>query len=219
MVARAQAQSFDQVAADYDRLGELSATGGDSWLAGLLPSAGGRALDLGCGSGRHAELLADHFEQVDAIDVSGPMIELASVRRPRPNISYRQADLHEVEAPGRYDFVLSVLTLHHAPDLHAALRHVRALVAPGGRAVVMDVHPAESAVRPPERSLRRMVHRAVPLRPRIRVMAVAETRSEPAAARTVGRLGDLPAHHQEGMGRSSGFRPVLQPRGTAALLR
>jgi len=193
MVARAQAQSFDQVAADYDRLGELSATGGDSWLAGLLPSAGGCALDLGCGSGRHAALLADHFEQVDAIDLSGPMIELASVRRPRPNISYRQADLHEIEAPGHYDFVLSVLTLHHAPDLHAALRHVRALVAPGGRAVVMDVHPAESAVRPPERSLRRMVHRAVPLRPRIRLMAalrlgVSLPRRGPSAAWEIYRL-------------------------------
>jgi len=130
IVARAQAQSFDRVAADYDRLGELIATGGDSWLAGLLPATGGRrALDLGCGSGRHTELLADYFEQVDAIDVSGPMIELASVRRPRPNIRYRQADLHEIDAPGQYDFVLSVLTLHHAPDLQAALSHVRALVA------------------------------------------------------------------------------------------
>jgi SAM-dependent methyltransferase len=129
----------------------------------------------------------------DAIDVSGPMIELASVRRPRPNISYRQADSHEIEGPGRYDFVLSVLTLHHAPDLHAALRHVRALVAPGGRAVVMDVHPAESAVRPPERSLRRMVHRAVPLRPRIRLMAalrlgVSLPRRGPSAAWEIYRL-------------------------------
>jgi hypothetical protein len=40
-VTREQAQSFDQVAADYDRLGELGAiTGGDSWLAELLPPAG-----------------------------------------------------------------------------------------------------------------------------------------------------------------------------------
>jgi hypothetical protein len=39
---REQAQSFDRIAADYDRLGELSAiTAGDSWLAGLLPAAVG----------------------------------------------------------------------------------------------------------------------------------------------------------------------------------
>jgi len=42
----------------------------------LLPAAGGRALDLGCGTGRHAVLLARRFEQVDAIDLSGPMIEI-----------------------------------------------------------------------------------------------------------------------------------------------
>lgn len=170
--ARAQAQSFDRVAADYDRLGELSAIApGESWLAGLLPATGRRALDLGCGSGRHACLLAEHFEQVDAVDLSGPMIELASARRPRPNVSYQQADLHDIHAPGQYDFVLSVLTLHHAPDLHAALSHIRTLLAPGGRAVVMDVHPAESELRPPERSLRWMIHLVLPLRPRMHAMA------------------------------------------------
>jgi ubiquinone/menaquinone biosynthesis C-methylase UbiE len=171
-VTREQAQSFDRVAADYDRLGQLGAvTAGDSWLAELLPATGRRALDLGCGSGRHAGLLADHFERVDAIDVSGSMIELASARRPRPNVSYRQADLHDVDAPGQYDFVLSVLTLHHAPDLRDALSHIRALLAPCGRAVVMDVYPAESALRPPERSLRWMIHRVLPLRPRMHAMA------------------------------------------------
>ena len=56
-----------------------------------------------------------------------------------------------VDAPGQYDFVLSVLTLHHAPDLRAALSHIKALLAPCGRAVMMDVYPAESALRPPER--------------------------------------------------------------------
>lgn len=192
--ARAQAQSFDRVAADYDRLGELGAvTAGESWLAGLLPATGRRALDLGCGSGRHSELLADHFEQVDAIDLSRPMIELASARRPRPNVRYRQADLHDVHAPGHYDFVLSVLTLHHAPDLHAALSHIRALLAPGGRVVVMDVYPAESALRPPARSLRWMVHHTLPLRPRVHAMTALRlgvnlARRGPSAAWEIYRL-------------------------------
>jgi SAM-dependent methyltransferase len=192
-VAREQAQSFDRIAADYDRLGELSAiTAGDAWLAGLLPPAGRRALDLGCGSGRHASLLAGHFEQVDAIDVSAPMIELASARRPRPNVRYQQADLHDIDAPGQYDFVLSVLTLHHAPDLHAALSQIRALLAPGGRAVVMDVYRAESALRP-ARFLRGMIRRILPLRLRIRAMAALRcglnlVRRGPSAAWEIYRL-------------------------------
>lgn len=127
-IRRAEAQSFDGVAEDYDRLGELNgniAIG--TWLDGMLPAAGGCALDLGCGTGRHAVQLAGRFEQVDAIDLSGPMIELARARRARPNITYRQADLHDVDGAGRYAFILSVLALHHVPDLHAALRHIKAL--------------------------------------------------------------------------------------------
>jgi SAM-dependent methyltransferase len=143
-MSRADAQSFDRVAETYDRLGDLT---GDNqagrWLGGVLPVAGGRALDLGCGAGRHAATLADRFEQVDAVDLSGPMIELARDRRPRPNVTYRQADLHEVDGVGHYDLVLSVLTLHHVPDLRAALTHIKTLLAPGGRALLMDMYPSE----------------------------------------------------------------------------
>ncbi len=109
------------------------------WLPNVLPRSGRRALDLGCGTGRHAVLLAERFEQVDAIDPSGPMIALARSRRARPNITYRQAGILEVEGAGCYDFVFSAATLHHLPDLSAALRHIRTLVAPGGRVVLIDV--------------------------------------------------------------------------------
>jgi ubiquinone/menaquinone biosynthesis C-methylase UbiE len=56
--ARSAAQSFDRIAAGYDRLGDLSEN--DSimvWLVSVLPPVG-RALDLDCGAGRHAARLA-----------------------------------------------------------------------------------------------------------------------------------------------------------------
>ncbi|MCW2933981.1 MAG: Methyltransferase type 11 [Actinomycetia bacterium] len=168
----AEAQSFDRIAAAYDRLGDLNPNElVGSWLESLLPAAGGRALDIGCGTGRHAVLLAGRFEQVDAIDLSGPMIDLARKRRPRPNIAYRQADLHDVGDAGHYDLVLSLLTLHHVPDLHAALSHVKTLLAPGGRAVVADIYETEPALRPWQ-GPRRMAHRVVPLRPRLHALAL-----------------------------------------------
>ena len=167
-VTRAQAQSFDRFAAGYHELGELTGAGViDRWLPDLLPGSGHRALDLGCGSGRHTVLLAERFEQVDAVDISAPMIELASKRRPRPNVSYRQADLHQVAGAGRYDFVLSALTLHHVPDLHDALAHVKMLVAPGGRLVVADMYDVEGQAR-----VRSAVQRMVPLRLRLHALAV-----------------------------------------------
>lgn len=167
--ARTAAQSFDRTAADYDRLNDLNENDGvRSWLVNALPPAGGRALDLGCGAGRHAVLLAELFAHVDAIDLSLPMIEIARAKRSRPNVAYRQADLLEATGSGAYDLTLSVMTLHHVPDLHAALAHIKGLLAPGGRIVVVDAYPAESALHP----ARRILHRLVPLRPRLRAMAV-----------------------------------------------
>ncbi len=168
MISRADAQSFDHLAEAYDRLSELT---GDNqvgrWLDGVLPVAGGHALDLGCGAGRHAVTLADRFEQVDAVDLSGPMIELARDRRPRPNITYRQADLHEIGGTGRYDFILSVLTLHHVPELETALTHVKDLLAPGGRVVLMDMYSSGQVPVP-----QRVLHWILPLRWRLHGLAV-----------------------------------------------
>jgi SAM-dependent methyltransferase len=104
----------------------------------------------------------------------------AAARRNRPNISYRQADLHEAGQPGSYDFILSVHTLHHVPDLSVALRHIKALLAPGGRLAVMDNCNANDILD--------KLDRLLPLlRPRLhvtptRLPARASTRRVPASA-------------------------------------
>jgi ubiquinone/menaquinone biosynthesis C-methylase UbiE len=170
---RERAQSFDRIAEAYDRLGGIDHQKVllGSWLEGRLPATGRRALDLGCGTGRHAVLLAQRFDQVDAVDLSGPMVALARTRRARPNITYRQGDLQGVGGPGSYDFVTSVLTLHHVPDLHAALSHIKGLVAPGGRIVLVDQHPPESRLRPTS-PVWRLERRLLPLRVRLHGLAV-----------------------------------------------
>jgi 2-polyprenyl-3-methyl-5-hydroxy-6-metoxy-1,4-benzoquinol methylase len=188
--ARSAAQSFDRTAAGYDRLGDLGENDSiRSWLVSVLPPAGGRALDLGCGAGRHAVLLAGRFAHVDAVDLSLPMIEIARAKRSRPNVAYQQADLLEATGSGEYDLVLSVMTLHHVPDLQAALAHIKGLLARGGRIVLADPYPAESALHP----TRRILHRLVPLRPRLHAMAVLRlganlVRRGPATAWEIYRL-------------------------------
>lgn len=95
----------------------------------------------------------------------------------------------ETTGSGEYDVVLSVMTLHHVPDLQVALAHVKGLLAPGGRIVLADPYPAESALHP----LRRSLHRLVPLRPRLHAMAVLRlganlVRRGPATAWEIYRL-------------------------------
>jgi SAM-dependent methyltransferase len=131
-------QSFDTLADRCDRLHDLQADPIGTWLPGALPQRGRRALDAGCGSGRHTLVLADRFDEVIGIDLSAPMIGLATARRPRPNIAYRHADLMSFGDPDGFDLVLSVNTLHHLPDLDGALDHLRRLIRPAGLVVLAD---------------------------------------------------------------------------------
>jgi 2-polyprenyl-3-methyl-5-hydroxy-6-metoxy-1,4-benzoquinol methylase len=135
------AQSFDPIAEVYDRFAELTGEPLLCWLRGVLPLEGAQALDLGCGSGRHTVLLADRYEEVMAVDLSRPMLELARVKRSRPNVVYVESDLREVrpERDGPFDLVLSVHTLHHVVELEAVLQQIRSLVAPGGLVVLVDI--------------------------------------------------------------------------------
>jgi len=132
------AQSFDRLAEQYDRLAELGPGDIAKYLASALPERGRTALDVGCGSGRHALLLADRYESVLGVDLSAPMIELARRKRPRPNVTYEVADLMTLDHEP-FDLLLCVGTLHHVPDLEAALAKIRSLVRPGGTAILVDL--------------------------------------------------------------------------------
>ncbi|MCU1494150.1 MAG: Methyltransferase type 11 [Acidimicrobiaceae bacterium] len=120
----------------YDRRDQ--ATGGflTDWLDGVLNSRSGEtAIDLGCGTGNVAAMLAERYTHVRAIDLSQPMIDLAR-RKHGDTISFEQGDLTEVT--GQYDLVVSIMTLHHVPDLPAALEHISELVAPRGLVILID---------------------------------------------------------------------------------
>jgi len=133
-----RAQSFDESAADYDRFASLEPSTVVEWLRTQLPPHGQRALDAGCGAGRHTLALADRFDQVIGVDLSRRLIELARQRRCRPNVQYCVEDLTAFHDPGGFDLVFSATTLHHLPDLGASRFHLRGLVRAGGQVVLND---------------------------------------------------------------------------------
>jgi SAM-dependent methyltransferase len=56
-------------------------------------------------------------------------------------VCYRHCDLLDLtpDRDGTFDLVLSAYTLHHVPDLPAALEQIRSLVRPGGQAILVDI--------------------------------------------------------------------------------
>jgi len=133
------------MAIHFDRFAELVGGPLNQYLESVIPKQGGqRAIDLGCGTGRHAVLLASRYQQVRAIDISTPMMDFARARRARalPNITYQEGDLRRLNAGlfDPYDFILSAYALHHVDDheLDQVLGQIRRLVAPGGRVVLID---------------------------------------------------------------------------------
>ena len=72
-----------------------------------LPS-GARILDVPCGQGRHAHLLADAGFRVDGLDYSRHLIDLAKVRGTGPGLRYVVGDMRRMSErwTGRFDAVV-----------------------------------------------------------------------------------------------------------------
>jgi ubiquinone/menaquinone biosynthesis C-methylase UbiE len=101
-----------------------------------------RALDIGCGNARHAELLAEQGAAVVGVDVSRELLATAQRRRRDRGFA---ADLVHGDAAAlpfganSFSQVVYVATLHHlrpAATRRRSLAEVGRVLAPGGRALV-----------------------------------------------------------------------------------
>ncbi|MDE2262526.1 MAG: methyltransferase domain-containing protein [Gammaproteobacteria bacterium] len=100
-----------------------------------------RVLDLACGSGRYARLLADAgATMVLALDRSWRMLRQVS------GAAAVLGSMTELPfASGSFDAVVCGLAVGHAPDLGAWMREVARVLAPSGALVYSDFHPQAAA--------------------------------------------------------------------------
>lgn len=107
-----------------------------SWVLRQVPPGARRALDVGCGTGGLVRALAAVVPDVTGIDPDGRTVALAGP-------GCRVGDLLSVPAEPAYDLVTAVAVVHHRPAA-AALTHLRALLRPGGRLVVVGCYRAST---------------------------------------------------------------------------
>jgi SAM-dependent methyltransferase len=119
-------------------------------------------LDLGCGTGSHALLLAAKGYSVTGVDLSPEMLTIAREKsdRARAGICFIAGDVRYVDAHGPYDAALLMFAVlgyqHENADVRAAFSNVRRHLRPGGL-LVFDAWYGPGVLADPPASRTRLV--------------------------------------------------------------
>ncbi len=155
--ARAVNDLFEQIAPRYDQLNDLLSLGLHRlWkrqaIAWLAPRPGQQLLDLCCGTGDLALLLAARVRpggSVQGLDAAAAPLRLArqrAARQPWLPVAWRQADALDTGlGAGAADGAVMAYGLRNLADPAAGLAELRRLLRPGARAAVLDFNRPDPA--------------------------------------------------------------------------
>jgi 2-polyprenyl-3-methyl-5-hydroxy-6-metoxy-1,4-benzoquinol methylase len=120
--------------------------GGQRPFCRLIPFhelKGRRVLEIGCGLGSHAQLLAEAGCKVTAIDLTPRAVELTNKRLSLQGIpaDVRLMDAEQMDFEDEeFDFVWSWGVIHHSAGPERIIRQVRRVLRPKGQFRVMVYH-------------------------------------------------------------------------------
>jgi 2-polyprenyl-3-methyl-5-hydroxy-6-metoxy-1,4-benzoquinol methylase len=98
------------------------------WIAGLV--GGKRVIDMACGEGYGADVLAGAAASVVGVDANPEAHEHARLRYRRPNLRFERDLVETFSEPA--DAVVFLQTIEHLADAPGALRHFRSLLGEQG---------------------------------------------------------------------------------------
>jgi len=98
-----------------------------------------RVLDLGCGVGRWISELTTHFPNYLGVDISRPMLRIASERYPEHVFSKQENMVLNIE-DGSVDFAVSIAVLHHNSyeNQDKLLAELHRVLRPGGELLLFE---------------------------------------------------------------------------------
>jgi len=137
--------TFDERAKDWDTPDKVErAEAVAEAIRAVVPIvAGGRAIEIGAGTGLLGLHFAGDVGELLLTDPAPKMLEVADEKiraAGLTNVRTRRFDLLADPPPGHgFDLVLSQLMLHHVQDTAAALRATYDLLAPDGRLALADL--------------------------------------------------------------------------------
>ena len=113
----------------------------------------GRIVDVGCGSGGTAVVLANNFRQAEVcgIDLSQPLLDIAKVSSRvsdlHERIKFESADVHSIPyEDNSFDVVLSINMVHLVEDPVQMLNEMARILAPNGFVFIADLRRSWLAV-------------------------------------------------------------------------
>ncbi|HET9595934.1 MAG TPA: glycosyltransferase, partial [Anaeromyxobacteraceae bacterium] len=117
----------------------------NAWMADVIrPFCGSRVLEIGSGTGNLTRRLTPRKRYV-ASDVNPLYLQtLEQLRSDRPYLEARYCDVTDLESFPReeadFDTVVCLNVIEHVDDDRRALENLRAVLEPGGRAIVLVPH-------------------------------------------------------------------------------
>jgi 2-polyprenyl-6-hydroxyphenyl methylase/3-demethylubiquinone-9 3-methyltransferase len=107
-----------------------------SWIERLVPLAGRRVVDVGCGGGILSEAMSAKGAQVLGIDLAGKSLQVARLHalESGATVQYRAVSAEQLaqEEPGGFDLVTCMEMLEHVPDPAQTIEACARLARPGG---------------------------------------------------------------------------------------
>jgi ubiquinone/menaquinone biosynthesis C-methylase UbiE len=134
--------TYDRIAGHFAQTREYAWPEVESFVAETATGDEARALDVGCGNGRHAELLAEYATEVVGVDVSRGLLRTAGDRATEREfgVDLLQGDASRLPLRDEsFSLAVYVATLHHLRPREtrvASLDELARVLAPGGRALV-----------------------------------------------------------------------------------